>query len=69
MCYGNESHPVGGQRGYYHRDSCGRGGHTDIGPCFWTKREKIAWLEEHLENLQVEVKSIEKRITALKEES
>ena len=23
------------------------GGHVEIGPGFWTKKEKIAWLEEY----------------------
>ena len=44
------------------------GGHADIRPCFWTKKEKITWLEAYLEDLQTEAKSIEERIAALKAE-
>jgi hypothetical protein len=38
------------------------------GLCFWTEKEKIVWLERYLEGLQEEVKAVEERITALKEE-
>ena len=69
MCCGSGSHYGGGHRGCHHNGSCACGGHADIGPCFWTKKEKIAWLEEYLEDLQAEVKSIKERITALKGES
>lgn len=68
MCCKCESHHGGGHQGRHHGSSCGCGGHAGIGRQFWTKKEKIAWLEEHLEDLQTEVKSIEERITALKEE-
>ena len=68
MCCGSESHQGCGHQGSHHSGSCGCGGHTEIGRCFWTKKEKIAWLEENLEDLQAEVKSIQERITALKEE-
>ncbi len=68
MCCGSESHHSGGHRGRHHSGSCGCGGHANFGPCFWTKKEKITRLEEHLEDLQAEVKSIKERITALKEE-
>ena len=68
MCCGSESHHGGGHRGCHHSGSYACGGHADIGPCFWSKKEKIAWLEEYLEDLQAEVKSIKERITALKGE-
>jgi hypothetical protein len=68
MCCGSENHHGGGHRGRHHSGSCACDGHADIGPCFWTKKEKIAWLEEYLEDVQAEVKSIKKRITALKGE-
>ena len=68
MCCGSESHPGGSHRGRHHSGPCAGDGHADIGPCFWTKKEKIAWLEEHLEDLQAEAKSIKERITALKGE-
>ena len=68
MCCGSGSHHGGGHRGRHHSISCACHGHADIGPCFWTKSEKITWLEESLEDLQAEAKSIKERIAALKEE-
>lgn len=68
MCCGNESHHHGGHGSHHHGESCGCGGHADFGPCFWTKDEKIAKLEECLKNLQTEEKSIKERIDALKKE-
>jgi hypothetical protein len=44
---------------------CERSG---FGAGFWTKEEKIAWLEQYLESLQDEAKAVEERIAALKEE-
>jgi len=38
------------------------------GPRFWTKEEKIAWLEQYFRGLQEEAKAVEERIVALKEE-
>ena len=66
MCCGSESHHGGGHRGRHHSSSCVCVGQADIGPCFWTKKEKISWLEEYLEDLQAEAKSIKERITAMK---
>ena len=68
MCCGSERHHGGGHRCRHHSSSCACDGHADIGPCFWTQKEKIAWLEEYLEDLLAEAKSIEERITALKGE-
>ena len=45
--------------------SCG-GKHRHFGPSFWSKDEKIIWLEQCLEELQAEVKFIEERIATLK---
>jgi hypothetical protein len=68
MCCGSESHHGGGHRGRHHSSSCGCEGHADLGSCFWTKKEKITWLEKHLADLQAEEKSIKERIIALKGE-
>jgi hypothetical protein len=54
--------------GHHHGGHCACGGHSRIGPAFWTKKEKIAWLEGYLENLQEEAESVQKRITELKGE-
>jgi hypothetical protein len=64
----------GGHRGHH-----GHGGHHDRGcgcSCrhgasgfqrrFWTKEERIAWLEEYLAELQAEAKGVEERIANMK---
>ncbi len=50
-----------------HHKGCGCGGHS-FGPAFWTKDEKIAWLEKRLDGLREQVQAVEERITALKSE-
>jgi hypothetical protein len=66
MCCGHDNHHGGGHVGPHLGDPCACGEHANIGPCFWTKKEKIAYLEDYLEDLQTEVKSVEERIAALK---
>jgi len=56
MCCGPESH---------HGGFCCCGGYSRPRLCFWTKEEKIAWLEQYLEGLQEETKAVEERIAAL----
>ena len=68
MCCGHTSHRGGGHGGHHHGDPCTWGRHPDIEPCFWTTKEKIAWLEEYLEDLKAKAKSVEERIVALKGE-
>ena len=70
MCCESESHRGGWHRGHRHGCSCGCGcgGHSRFGPRFWTKKEKIAWLEEYLEGLREEAQAVEERIAALKGE-
>jgi|SaaInl8_200m_RNA_FD_contig_21_3723673_length_289_multi_4_in_0_out_0_1 hypothetical protein len=68
MCCRNESHQCGGHRESHHSSSCACGEHTNFGSCFLTKKEKIAKLDEYLEELKVEEKAIEERIIALKAE-
>jgi hypothetical protein len=75
MACGHERHHGGGHRGHHREDSCacsGRpctcSGHSYFGPPFWTKEEKIAWLERHLEDLQEQVQAAQERIAALKGE-
>jgi hypothetical protein len=65
MCCGHESHHRGRHWGHHHGGSCCCGGYTRFGPRFWTKKEKIAWLEEYLEGLREEAKAVEERIAAL----
>jgi hypothetical protein len=65
MCCESEHHRGGKRRGHHHGCCCG---HSGFGPCFWTKEEKVAWLEQYLEGLREEVKAVEERIAALKGE-
>ena len=56
-------------QGHGHKgDSCGCQKHGQFGPNFWTKAEKLEWLEEQLVSLRDEVKAYEDRIEALKNE-
>jgi hypothetical protein len=68
MCCGPESHHGGGHRGHHHGGSCCCGGPFRFGSRFWTKAEKVAWLEQYLEGLQEETKAVEEHIAALKGE-
>ena len=68
MCCESKNHHGGGHGDRRHSSSCGCGEHADFGPCFWTKKEKITSLEEYLEDLQTEAKSIKERIEMLKGE-
>ncbi len=68
MCCGNENHQCGGHHESHQNCSCSCGGHDYSGPMFWTRDEKIAKLEEYLEGLQAEEKSIKERIDLLKKE-
>jgi hypothetical protein len=43
-------------------------GSAHFGPEFWTRDEKINWLEEKLAELRDEMKAYEERIEALKAE-
>ncbi len=68
MCCESESHHGGRHQGYRHGCSCGCGGPFRFGRRFWTKAEKIAWLEEYLEGLRNEAQAVEERIAALRGE-
>ena len=71
MCCGTETCQCGGRHRSGHGDcGCGCGGrHHHLGPNFWSRDEKITWLEQYLEDLQAEAKFIEQRIAALKEDN
>ncbi len=70
MCCGPESHRGGWHRGHHQGGFCDCGCDRPMrfGPRFWTKDEKIAWLEQCLKGLQEEAKTVEERIAALKGE-
>ena len=65
MCCGHDNQH---RRGHDNLGSCACGVHANFGPCFWTKKERITHLEEIRDDLQNTIKSVEDRITALKEE-
>jgi len=52
----------------HHGNVCGCGEHSHFGPDFWTKEEKIAWLEGCLESLREEVEAVEERVAAIRGE-
>jgi len=68
MCCGHESRYASKHQGHRHSGSCACGGHACFGAAFWTREEKIAWLEEDLGGLREEAKAVEERIAALKGE-
>lgn len=68
MCCEHDDHSCGGHGGRHRGNNCACVGHDVDGPCFWTRKEKLAYLDECLETLKTEVKSVETRIAALKEE-
>jgi hypothetical protein len=68
MCCEPESHFGSWHQGHHHGGSCGCAAHSRFGPRFWTKKEKMAWLEQYLEGLQEEAQAVEERIGKLKGE-
>ena len=68
MCCRHDTHHEGGHNGPHFRGPSACDRHEDIRPCFWSKREKIAYLEEYLEDIKNKWKSVDERISALKEE-
>ncbi len=66
MCCESTGHHKGEHQGHQGDACCC--GHAGFGPAFWTKKEKIARLEECLPGMQERVKAIEERIVALREE-
>ena len=68
MCCGAESNHGSQHCDHHHGVFCACGEPFRFGPRFWTKKEKIAWLEKNLEDLREEAKAVEGRIAALKGE-
>jgi hypothetical protein len=68
MCCGTGSHHSVWQWAHHHSDLCACGVPFHCGPRFLTKEEKAAWLKQHLESLQEQVKAVEERIAEIKEE-
>ena len=68
MCCEHKGHHGGKHQRHHCGCSCCCGGHSGFGPALWTREEKIAWLEEHLQGLREEAKAVEERVAALKAE-
>jgi hypothetical protein len=68
MCGESKSGCCCDQHGHPHQKSCGCECHDSpkFCPSFWTKSEKIEYLEKMLKKLQDEVVAYEERINALK---
>lgn len=60
-------HGRGHHGGHRHGGGCGCGQHRGFRRRFWTKEERIAWLESYLENLQAEAQAVEEKIAKMKE--
>ncbi len=65
MCCNTQRHQPGI---FNHPGSCFGWADLHCGPCFSTKEEKIAWLEQCQEGLQDAVKTVEERIAKLKKD-
>lgn len=52
--------------GHHHGGSCGCGRPYGFRRHFWTEEERIAWLEQYLEDLREEAKAVEEQISAMK---
>ncbi len=84
MCEHGKHHDCHSHRsGHGHHDCHGHHGHAKHHRCatarccksghsfkrrFFTREERIAWLEEYLEELQAEAEAVEERIANMKEE-
>lgn len=69
MGCGHRGHHHGRRReGRHHGRSCDCGGPGHFGRRFWTKEEKIARLEQYLEDLRQEAKAVEEHIAGLRGE-
>jgi hypothetical protein len=68
MCCGPRGHPGGWHTSHPHAGFCGCSGHPAFGPCFPSKKERIAHLERYLENLQQTAKHVEECLANMKEE-
>ena len=67
VCCNSKKNHGGCQCGCHHGSSA-QGRHSPSDRVFWTKAEKIAWLEQNLESLREEAQAIEERIGMLQAE-
>ena len=58
----------GCRRHGHHGGDCGCGGHQPMKRRFWSREEKIAWLEHYLQDLQNEAQAVKERLAALQAE-
>lgn len=55
-----------GQQGH-HGGRCGCGGHHGLKRRYWSREEKIAWLEQYLDDLENEAQAVRERLAEMKE--
>ena len=67
MCCGSGSHHGAPRWGYQNICSCGCLGVEHPRPRFISKKQRIATLEKHLEDLQDETKAVKEYIAEIKE--
>lgn len=70
MCCHDSRHHCDGDEtpSHQHRDCCCcKKDHSN--PAFWTREEKIAWLEQQRGELQETLSALEQRIAALRAEA
>lgn len=65
-CEHKGHHHGGRHRCHQHAASCGCGGHSHFGRRFWTREERIAKLEQYLEDLRQEAQAVEERIAEMR---
>ena len=68
MCCQMEKHHGWEGQGRRHRDACDCDNRAHFKRRFLTKEEKVAGLEQYLENLQLEAQAVQEHIAVLKEE-
>ena len=68
MCCTTGSHRRGPRWGHQHACGCGCLGGEFSRPRFMTKSKRIASLEEHLADLQDQVKAVKEHIAEIKKE-
>ena len=68
MCCQMENHHGCKCKSHHHSGSCDCDNHSHFERRFMTKEEKIAQLEQYLENLQMEAKAVQEHIAVLEEE-
>jgi hypothetical protein len=67
MCCHESKHHCCEDQSHHHHECCCSKTHSD--PAFWTRDEKVAWLEQQRDELREVLDALEGRITAIRAES